>query len=224
MPASSATGPGTARTIFYRLHVYHGRKGEPKTFAWHEYRDLIITAHQQLDAPLVWCWDNLNVHLAKELVAFAEEHADWLRIFQMPSYAPELNPAEGVWSLLKRAIANFVATDIKGLVRIVKRRLKKIQFRPHLIDGCLTGTGLIIEPGDHTAGLYEFNLSTWRCRTAYGAAPNPRPPYDNNSRTRSAVCWHEWPSTRYGSRSRPQPSRGPTQPLWPRRERRPARR
>ncbi|MDQ0718371.1 transposase [Streptomyces luteogriseus] len=64
----------------------------------------------------------------------------------MPSYAPELNPAEGVWSLLKRAIANFVATDLRGLVRIVKRKLKKIQFRPHLIDGCLAGTGLIIEP------------------------------------------------------------------------------
>jgi hypothetical protein len=84
--------PGSRPHFFYRLHVYHGRKGEPKTFAWHEYRDLIITAHQQLNAPLVWCWDNLNVHLAKELVAFAEEHKDWLRIFQMPSYAPELNP------------------------------------------------------------------------------------------------------------------------------------
>jgi transposase len=138
--------PGSRPHFFYRLHVYHGRKGEPKTFAWHQYRDLIITAHQQLNAPLVWCWDNLNVHLAKELAAFAEEHADWLRIFQMPSYAPELNPAEGVWSLLKRAIANFVAPDLSGLVRIVKRKLKKIQFRPHLIDGCLTGTGLIIEP------------------------------------------------------------------------------
>ncbi|MDQ0935630.1 transposase [Streptomyces turgidiscabies] len=83
---------------------------------------------------------------AKELTAFAEEHADWLRICQLPSYAPELNPAEGVWPLLKRAIANFVAPDLTGLVRIVKRKLKKIQFRPHLIDGCLTGTGLIIEP------------------------------------------------------------------------------
>ncbi|WP_329538347.1 hypothetical protein [Streptomyces sp. NBC_01450] len=64
----------------------------------------------------------------------------------MPSYAPELNLAEGVWSLLKRAIANFVASDLRGLVRIVKRKLKKIQFRPHLIDGYLAGTGLIIEP------------------------------------------------------------------------------
>lgn len=138
--------PGDRPHFFYKLHVYHGRKGEPKTFAWHEYRDLIITAHQRLNAPLVWCWDNLNVHLSKELTEFADEHADWLRIFQMPAYAPELNPAEGVWSLLKRAIANFVATKLKGLVRSVKRKLNKIQFRPHLIDGCLTETGLIIEP------------------------------------------------------------------------------
>ena len=50
-----------------------------------------------------------------------------------------------VWSLLKRSIADFVA-DLDGLVRIIKRKLKKIQYRPHLIDGCLTATGLKIEP------------------------------------------------------------------------------
>jgi transposase len=132
--------------FFYRLHVCHGRKGEPKSFAWHEYRDLMIAAHQQLDAPLVWCWDNLNVHLCPQMKTFIDEHDEWLWVFQMPSYAPELNPAEGVWSLLKRSIVNFVATDLGGLVRIVKRRLKKIQFRPHLIDGCLAETGLIVEP------------------------------------------------------------------------------
>ncbi|MEC4018290.1 hypothetical protein QMK28_18805 [Streptomyces sp. H27-D2] len=27
----------------------------------------------------------------------------------------------------------------------MKRKLKKIQFHPHLIDGCLAETGLIIE-------------------------------------------------------------------------------
>jgi transposase len=53
---------------------------------------------------------------------------------------------EGVWSLLKRAVASFAAAGLAGLVRIVKRKLKKIQYRPRLIDGCLAGTGLIIEP------------------------------------------------------------------------------
>nr|WP_078841435.1 transposase [Streptomyces acidiscabies] len=137
--------------FFYRLHVCRGRRGESKTFAWSDYRDLIEAVHQQLDAPLVWCWDNLNVHLDARLTRYVEEHSDWLTVFQMPAYAPELNPAEGVWSLLKRSIANFVAADLDGLVRIVKRRLKKIQFRPHLLIGCLTATGLTIEGPEPTS-------------------------------------------------------------------------
>ena len=67
-------------------------------------------------------------------------------MFQLPTYAPELNPAEGIWSLLKRAIANFAAPNLDYLVRIVKRKPKKIQYRPHLITGCLAPTGLTIEP------------------------------------------------------------------------------
>jgi hypothetical protein len=43
-------------------------------------------------------------------------------------------------------VANFAAADQAGLVRIIKRNLKKIQYRPHLINGCLTATGLTIEP------------------------------------------------------------------------------
>ncbi|MER6076252.1 transposase [Streptomyces sp. NPDC001817] len=80
------------------------------------------------------------------MAALAEEHSEWLHLVQMPAYAPELNPAEGVWPLLKRAIASFVAADLRGLVRIVKRKLKKIQFRPDLLDSCLAETGLVIEP------------------------------------------------------------------------------
>ena len=84
--------------------------------------------------------------LAPELADFARENKEWLRIYRLPAYAPDMNPAEGIWSLTKRAIANFAAADLDGLVRIIKRKLKKIQYRPHLIDGCLTGTGLTIEP------------------------------------------------------------------------------
>jgi hypothetical protein len=35
---------------------------------------------------------------------------------------------------------NFAASP-GGLVRIVKGKLGKIQYRPHLIDSCLAGTG-----------------------------------------------------------------------------------
>jgi hypothetical protein len=43
-------------------------------------------------------------------------------------------------------MASFAAAGLDGLVRIVKRKLKKIRYRPRLIDGCLAGIGLRIEP------------------------------------------------------------------------------
>jgi transposase len=95
---------------------------------------------------VIWCWDNLNIHLTPELADFAAESNEWLRVFRRPAYAPDLNPAEGIWSLLKRAMANFAAADLDSLVRIVKRKLKKIHCRPHLIGGCLAAAGLAIEP------------------------------------------------------------------------------
>ncbi|MGW3046036.1 hypothetical protein ACWC9T_39940 [Kitasatospora sp. NPDC001159] len=49
-----------------------------------------------------------------------------------------------MWSLMRRAMVNFVAPDLAGLLRIVKRKLKQIQYRPELIEGCLAENGLAI--------------------------------------------------------------------------------
>ncbi|MEU6224152.1 transposase [Streptomyces sp. NPDC047042] len=68
-----------------------------------------------------------------------------MAIFHLPPYAPELNPQEGIWSLLKRALADFAAADLTHLTRVIKRKLKKIQYRPHLIAGCLPTTGLSLD-------------------------------------------------------------------------------
>lgn len=138
--------PGDRPHLFCKPRVYRRRKGEPKGLTWQDYRDLIIAVHRELAAPVVWVWDNLTTHLVPEMTEFITENKDWLRVYRLPAYAPELNPVEGIWSLLKRAIANFAAADLNSLVRIVKRKLKKIQYRPHLISGCLAGTGLVIEP------------------------------------------------------------------------------
>lgn len=136
--------PGDRTHLLYRLRPWRGRRGERRGFAWTEYRDLIVATHQQLRAPLVWIWDNLNVHSTHELTDFIAANRDWLHVVHLPSYAPELNPTEGVWSLLKRSLTDFAAADLDHLTRVVKRKLKKIQYRPHLLDGCLAQTGLTI--------------------------------------------------------------------------------
>jgi transposase len=137
--------PGTRAHLFYRLRRWRGRTGERRSFTWTDYRDLIVAAHHQLGTPIVWVWDNLNVHRTGELTDFIAQNKQWLRVFPLPSYAPDLNPTEGVWSLVKRSLANFAAADLDHLVRVLKRKLKKIQYQPNLLDGCLAETGLTLQ-------------------------------------------------------------------------------
>ena len=60
---------------------------------------------------------------------------------------PEINPAEGIWSLIKQGLlANLVPVALDELASTVRFALKPIQYRPELIDGCLAETGLIIHP------------------------------------------------------------------------------
>lgn len=73
---------------------------------------------------------------------YAADHA-WLTIVYPPPYAPDLNPAEGVWSLLRRGwLTNVAFTDDDHLERILRRGLRYTQHHRELIDGPLTGTGL----------------------------------------------------------------------------------
>ncbi|KDN88222.1 DDE endonuclease [Kitasatospora cheerisanensis KCTC 2395] len=67
---------------------------------------------------------------------------NWHTVFHLPTYAPDLNPTEGVWSLVRRGIGNLTAADLGQITPAVKRRLKRIQYRPDLVDGRFIGTGL----------------------------------------------------------------------------------
>jgi hypothetical protein len=71
-------------------------------------------------------------------------------------------------------LADFAAADQAGLVRIIKRKLKKIKCPAHLIDGYLAGAGLKIEPGDHVH--YEFNLARHQVAVPlrWTLVPSPR--------------------------------------------------
>lgn len=40
--------------------------------------------------------------------------------------------------MVKRDIGNLAAADLSQITRTVKRRLKQIQYRPDVVDGCLT--------------------------------------------------------------------------------------
>jgi transposase len=70
----------------------------------------------------------------------------WLTVFQLPAHAPEMNPVEPAWSNLKRSLANLTRHNISELTGLVKTRLRRMQYRPGLLEGFLANTGLDLAP------------------------------------------------------------------------------
>ncbi|MFI1184386.1 transposase [Streptomyces sp. NPDC020799] len=147
--------PGERPRLICRPRRHISRKGARRSFAWTDYRDLLTAAHRQLGAPIVLVRDNPGTHLCAGMRDFAASQ-DWLTVFQLPAYSPGLNPVEGIWSLLRRGFTtNTAFTTPEELTRTVRHGLRTIQYRPGLIQGCLTETGLTIHHGEPTTTTHR---------------------------------------------------------------------
>ncbi|GLF92820.1 IS630 family transposase [Streptomyces yaizuensis] len=135
--------PGERSRMIYRprRHTDHKRGGR-RSFAWTDYRDLLKAAHRQLGGPVILIWDNLNVHKDRRLRALIDAQ-DWLTAYHLPPYAPDLNPVEGIWSLLRRSSqANTAFTSPEHLITTLRHGHRRLQYRSDTLNGCLTETGL----------------------------------------------------------------------------------
>jgi len=91
---------------------------------------------------LLWCipekllviWDGAPIHRGQPVKDFlASGAAGRIHLEQLPGYAPELNPAEGIWGYLKRVgLKNLCCQNIPHLrveLRRAKERLRhKVDF------------------------------------------------------------------------------------------------
>jgi len=139
-----AVKPGHRPRLLYRTHRGRRRDGR-KGFTEADYAALLDAAHQQLGGPIVLVWDNLSTHASKVMTELIATRP-WLTVYRLPPYAHELNPVELVWSHLKRSLTNLTKHTIAELTVLVKTRLKRMQYRPALLAGFLTSTGLEYGP------------------------------------------------------------------------------
>ncbi|MFC5956780.1 transposase [Streptomyces pratens] len=91
-------------------------------------------------------WDNLTGHIRDLGVrAFIRENADWLTVYQLPGYAPELNPVEGLWGELKNGLlANLTARTLDEVTTTARHGLRLVQYQPDLLNGFLAETELAL--------------------------------------------------------------------------------
>jgi transposase len=146
LAALIAVKPGQRPQLIYRVRARHSsRKDRRKGFAEAYYARLLDAAHQPLGGPVVVVWDNLNSHVSATIAELVAAR-DWLTVYRLPPYAPELNPVEGIWSHLKRSLANPAKHNLSQLTALVKTQLKRMQYRPSLLDDFLASAGLDLTP------------------------------------------------------------------------------
>jgi putative transposase len=146
LAALIAVRPGCRPRLIYRVHRGpRSREERRKGFTEADYARLLDQAHQQLGGPLVVVWDGLNTHVSGVMADLVAAR-DWLTVFRLPPYAHELNPVERVWALLKKSLANLAKRDIGQLTALIRTRLRRMQYRPGLLEGFLAGTRLDLTP------------------------------------------------------------------------------
>ena len=100
---------------------------------------------RQIRGKVLVIWDGAPIHRCQPikdvLVAGAARR---LQLEQLPGYAPELNPAEGVWNLLKRReLKNRCCQNLEELRWEVGLALRRLRRRPHLLTACFRQCGYV---------------------------------------------------------------------------------
>lgn len=135
--------PGERSRLIYRpmFHKDHRTK-ERRSFAWTDFRDLLVAAHQQLQAPIVLVWTTSTL-----IVRPAYGTSSPLTTGSRPSTCRPTRrnstPSRASGHCCDAAArAKTAFTEPDRLVRVLRHGLRQIQYRSHLIDGCMTATHL----------------------------------------------------------------------------------
>jgi transposase len=98
-----------------------------------------------LPGPLIVIWDSASIHGGEELKQFlASGHGARILLARLPGYAPELNPAEGVWHTLKdKELANVACLDLPQLRQELEQAIRRLRRRPEVIRGYFREAGYL---------------------------------------------------------------------------------
>ena len=96
---------------------------------------------------LLVIWDGSPIHRSKAVREFLNDGAaSRLHLEQLPGYAPELNPDEGIWKHLKCVeLKNVCCRSLCELRSELRKAKERLRHKRHVILGCIRQPGLEIE-------------------------------------------------------------------------------
>jgi transposase len=93
---------------------------------------------RKISGKLLVIWDGSPIHRADVIKAFlASPQGKRVHLERLPGYAPELNPQEQVWNLLKRReLKNLCCQDLAHLERELVRAKERLRHRQEILQHC----------------------------------------------------------------------------------------
>jgi transposase len=95
---------------------------------------------------LLVIWDGAPIHRAQAVKDFLARGGS-LRILleQLPGYAPELNPDEGIWNHLKRVeLRNVCCDDLAELRLELRLATARLRHKRAVLQGCISQCGYAV--------------------------------------------------------------------------------
>ena len=100
-------------------------------------------AMRRIPGKLLIIWDGSPIHRGRAVKDFlASRAADRLQLEQLPGYAPELNPDEGIWKHLKYVeLKNVCCRSLSELKSELCKAKERLRHKKHVILGCIRQPG-----------------------------------------------------------------------------------
>src|SRR5258708_908034 len=98
---------------------------------------------REIPGKLLVIWDGASIHRSQPIKDFLTKGgAKRIHLERLPSYAPEINPQEGVWNLLKRVeLKNVCCLDVPHVQREVRRAKERLRHRVPILRQCFAHAG-----------------------------------------------------------------------------------
>lgn len=98
---------------------------------------------REIPGKLLIIWDGSQIHRSKAVKKFlADGGASRIRLEQLPGYAPDLNPDEGIWSHLKCVeLKNVCCQNLQGLKVELRKAKERLRHKKNVILGCIREPG-----------------------------------------------------------------------------------
>jgi len=92
---------------------------------------------------LLVIWDGSPIHRGHPIKDFLRHGAaKRVHLEQLPGYAPELNPDEGIWNSLKRVeLGNRCCHDLPDLALALRRAKERLRHKRPVIQACIRQAG-----------------------------------------------------------------------------------